>query len=588
MAYNATAHKKENFKDNLTDKQEEFSTGEDFASMFEDSVKTAKLAEGSLVKGRIVSIDDDAVTIDVGLKSEGRIPLKEFSSLGEVPELKVNDEVEVFLERMENRQGEIVLSREKALRELAWDRLEGEMKNQTQVEGMIFGQVKGGFTVDLGGAVAFLPGSQVDVKPIKDINVLAASKQKFLVLKMDKKRGNIIVSRRAILEESRAEQREEMLKGVKVNDVMDGTVKNLTNYGAFIDLGGLDGLLHVTDISWKRISHPSEVLRLGQVVKVQVIKFDDETKRISLGMKQLEENPWQDVSGKFPVGTKVKGKVTNIADYGVFVDLGDGLEGLIHISDLSWVKKNQNPNKVVKLGDEVEVQVLEIDSEKRRISLGMKQLENNPWFEFANNHKEGDVIEGEIKNISDFGFFVGLDGSIDGLVHYSDLSWDQQGEEALKGFKKGDQVKAVILSVDIEKERIGLGIKQLTGGGESGAKVSEELEGIKKNDTVTCTVKSVEKDGIEVSVGDTPVTAFIKRNDLSKDRSEQRPERFAVGDRVDAKVISINAKKMQVNVSVKALEVEEHQRAIKEYGSTDSGASLGDILGKALEQKGKK
>lgn len=563
----------------------EFSTGEDFAKMFEDS-SSSKLSEGSLVKGVIVGVDDDAVTIDVGLKSEGRISLKEFSSLGDEPELNIGDEVEVYLERMENRQGEIVLSREKALREQAWERLEKDMKNQKQVDGVIFGQVKGGFTVDLGGAVAFLPGSQVDVRPIKDISFLANKKEKFLVLKMDKKRGNIIVSRRAILEESRAEAREEMLKGVKVNDVMDGTVKNLTNYGAFIDLGGLDGLLHVTDISWKRISHPSEVLKLGQHVKVQVIKFDDETKRISLGMKQLEENPWGGVADKFPVGKIVTGKVSNIADYGVFIDLGEGVEGLVHVSELSWVKKNQNPNKLVKVGDEVKVKVLEIDSEKRRISLGMKQTEENPWSQFASNHKEGDTIEGEIKNISDFGFFVGLEGGIDGLVHYSDLSWEKPGEEALKDYKKGDQVKAVILSVDIEKERIGLGVKQLSGEG-AGSQVAEQLNNIKKGDTVTCTVQKVERDGIEVVVGETPIVSYIKRADLSKDRSEQRPDRFAVGDRVDAKVTTINAKKGQIGVSIKALEVEEHKQAIEQYGSTDSGASLGDILGKALE-KGKK
>lgn len=567
---------------------QDFNTGEDFASMFEDSIKNDRLSEGSLVKGVIVGVDDDAVTVDVGLKSEGRISLKEFSSLGDNPELNVGDEIEVYLERIENRHGEIVLSREKALREQAWERLEKDMKNAKQVDGIIFGQVKGGFTVDLGGAVAFLPGSQVDVRPIKDISSLANIKQKFLVLKMDKKRGNIIVSRRAILEESRAEAREEMLKGVRVGDVMDGTVKNLTNYGAFIDLGGLDGLLHVTDISWKRISHPSEVLKLGQHVKVQVIKFDDETKRISLGMKQLEENPWQGIEEKFPVGKKVKGKVSNIADYGVFIDLGDGVEGLVHVSELSWVKKNQNPNKLVKLGDEIEVMVLEIDSEKRRISLGVKQCEENPWSHFANTHKEGDVIEGEIKNVSDFGFFVGLEGGIDGLVHYSDLSWDQAGEEALKNYKKGDQVKAVILSVDIEKERIGLGVKQLSGGGEAGEAVVEQLNNLKKNDVVTCTVQAVEREGIEVLVGETPIRSFIKRADLSKDRSEQRPERFAVGDRVDAKIVTINPKKGQISVSVKALEVEEHKRAIEEYGSTDSGASLGDILGKALEQKAKK
>ena len=575
-------------KNNAAEAQtQEFSTGEDFLQLLQES-PTSKVTEGSVVKGEVIAVDEDWITIDVGLKSEGRISAKEFYELGEKPNLNIGDNVQVSLERYESRGGEIILSREKALREASWQRLEKELKSQTPVDGVIFGQVKGGFTVDLGGAVAFLPGSQVDVRPLKDINAIANVKQKFVILKMDKKRGNIIVSRRAIMEESRAEARDEMLKGVKVGDVLDGTVKNLTNYGAFLDLGGLDGLLHVTDISWKRISHPSEVLKLGQKIKVQVIKFDEETKRISLGMKQLDSNPWEGISGKFQVGQRVKGKVANIADYGVFVELEDGIEGLIHVSELSWVKKNQNPNKVVKLGDEVEVQVLEVDQEKRRISLGLKQCQQNPWQQFAANNAEGDVLEGEIKNVSDFGFFVGLEGGIDGLVHYSDLSWTEAGEEALKKFKKGDVVKAKILSMDIEKERISLGVKQLDGEGSAGGEVLEALGKLNKGDAVTCKVEAVQKDGIEVSVGDTNLRAFIKKPDLSKERSEQRPERFAVGDRVDAAITAINAKKGQVSVSVKALEIEEHKRAIEEYGSTDSGASLGDILGAALEQKGKK
>ena len=573
----------------LNEIKQEFETTENFAQLFEDSIRTDnKFAEGSLVKGIVIGIDNDTVTVDVGLKSEGRVSIKEFSAFGDKPNLNIGDQVEVFLERFEGRDGGIVLSRERALREQSWDRLEVEHKNNTPVDGMIFGSVKGGFTVDLGGQVAFLPGSQVDIKPIKDINSIANKKDKFLILKMDKKRGNVIVSRRAILEESRAEAREEMLKGVKVNDVMEGTVKNLTNYGAFVDLGGLDGLLHVTDISWKRISHPSEMLKLGQVITVKVIKFDDETKRISLGMKQLEANPWEGMEGKFTVGEKVKGKVTSIADYGVFVELADGMEGLIHLQDLSWVKKNQNPNKLLKVGQEVEVKVLELDIEKRRLSLGLKQCESNPWSEFAEKYKEGDVLEGEVKNISDFGFFIGLDGGIDGLVHYSDLSWEESGEEALKKFKKGDMVKAIILTVDVEKERIGLGIKQLSGGEGIGGSITEQLTKIQKGDTVTCTVTTVDKDGIEVAVADTPVKTYIKRIELSKERSEQRPERFAVGDRIDAKVTAINAKKASISVSIKSLEVEEHKRAIEEYGSTDSGASLGDILGAALGDKNKK
>ncbi|PIR33406.1 MAG: 30S ribosomal protein S1 [Alphaproteobacteria bacterium CG11_big_fil_rev_8_21_14_0_20_44_7] len=558
-----------------------FSTGEDFEKLLEESYTDKKVEEGTIAEGTIVNIENDMVVIDVGLKSEGRLPLKDFASFGEKPDIKEGDKVEVYIERMENRSGEIVISRERALKEQVWDKLEKQLKAEIPVDGIIFGQVKGGFTVDLGGAIAFLPGSQVDVRPIKDITEIANEKDKFLILKMDKKRGNIIVSRRALLEESRAEARDEILKDIELGQKLEGTVKNLTNYGAFIDLGGVDGLLHVTDISWKRISHPSEVLKMGQTINVQVIKYDEDTKRISLGMKQLEDNPWQGMEGKYEVGQRVKGKVSSIADYGVFVALDETVEGLIHVTELSWVKKNQNPNKVVKLGDEIEVQVLEIDQEKRRISLGLKQTQENPWDTFGNTNKVGDVIKGEIKNVSDFGFFVGLDGGIDGLVHYSDLSWDKSGEEALKDYKKGDEVEAKILGIDIEKERVSLGVKQLSGEAPVGVDTSD----FKKSEVVTCKVTAIEDGGIEVAVGENEVKAFIKKSELSKDRSEQRPSRFAVGDRVDAKVIGVTQRSGKINVSIKALEVEEHKRAIEEYGSTDSGASLGDILGAALEEK---
>ena len=562
--------------------KQEFNTNEDFEALLESSFGEQKVTEGSVVEGEIIGLSNDTVTIDVGLKSEGRVALKEFYEMGEKPDLHEGDKVTVYIERLEDRSGEIILSREKAVRESAWDNLEEDHKSNVPVDGVLFGQVKGGFTVDLGGAIAFLPGSQVDVKPIKDVSHIANVKEKYLILKMDKKRGNIIVSRRAIMEESQAEARDEILKDIAMGAKLEGTVKNLTNYGAFIDLGGIDGLLHVTDISWKRINHPSEVLSVGEKIEVQVIKIDDETKRISLGMKQLQENPWDANKDKFKVGEVVKTKVSNVADYGVFVELEGGLEGLIHQTELSWLKKEQNSSKW-KVGEEIEAQILEVDEEKQRISLGLKQTQENPWGEFAKNFKEGDEIEGEIRNISDFGFFVGLEGGIDGLVHYSDLAWDKPGEEALKEYSKGQTVKAQILSVDIEKERIGLGIKQLIEGG-----AAEGFDQFNKGDVVTCKVTAVQGDGLEVTLGETEVIAFIKRGDLSKDRSEQRPERFAVGDRVDAKITAATKKTGRISVSVKALEVDEHKRAIEEYGSTDSGASLGDILGAALEEKGKK
>lgn len=562
----------------------EFNTNEDFEALLQESFEKGQAEEGSVVEGTVTDVTDDAVTIDVGLKSEGRVALKEFYSLGEKPEINIGDKLEVFIERLENRQGELVLSRERAMREKSWDRLEEEFKNQTQIDGIIFGQVKGGFTVDLDGAIAFLPGSQVDVKPLKDIMEIANQKEKFVILNMDKRRGNIIVSRRAIMEESRAEARDEMLKDIEVGSVLDGTVKNLTNYGAFVDLGGMDGLLHVTDISWKRISHPSEVLKVGEVIKVQVIKYDEESKRVSLGMKQLQENPWENAEFTFKEGDKIKGKVSGIVDYGVFISLDGGLEGFVHNTELSWVKKNQNPSKVVKLEEEVEVQVLEIDNEKQRISLGLKQCGPNPWVDFAGKFKSGDVVKGEIKSISDFGFFLGLEGDIDGLVHYSDLSWDKPGEEALKEYNKGDQVEVKILDIDVEKERVGLGVKQLSA--DSPVEASGiDLSGYNKNDTVTCVVEDVMKDGIEVAVADTGLKSFIKRGDLSRERSEQRPDRFAVGDRVDTKIVSVNQKTGKFSLSIKALEVDEHKKAIQEFGSSDSGASLGDILGAALEEK---
>jgi len=550
---------------------------EDFGALFEESLKESGKNEGSVITGIVIAVEKDTVIIDVGLKSEGRIPLREFMVGGAQPELRAGDEVEVYLEKIENKNGEAVLSREKALREEAWVKLEKACATQQRVEGVIFGRVKGGFTVDIQGAVAFLPGSQVDIRPIRDVTPLMHITQPFQILKMDRKRGNIVVSRRAVLEESRIESRNELLGKIAEGQVLEGMVKNITDYGAFIDMGGIDGLLHVTDISWKRIAHPSEVLSLGQSVRVMVTKFDQATKRVSLGMKQLEQNPWQSAAEKYTVGTKLHGKITNITDYGAFVELEPGIEGLVHVSEISWVKKSAHPSKLVSVSQEVNVVVLDIDASKHRISLGMKQCEDNPWAAYAGKIKAGDIIEGEIRNITDFGLFVGLEGDIDGLVHHSDLSWSESGDVAIKKYKKGERIKAKILTVDVEKERISLGVKQL-----ESDPFDAEFGEIQKGSTLTCTVSEVQGDGITVKVTDN-ISSFIKKSDLARERQDQRPERFAVGDRVDVKITAVDKATRKVSVSIKALEAEEHKKAIAEYGSTDSGASLGDILGAALD-----
>jgi len=561
-------------------KKEEFAT-EDFAALFEESLANQDVQEGAVTKGTIVGLEKDLAIVDVGLKSEGRIPVREFATAGQPAELKIGDEVVVYIERVENRNGEAVLSREKALREEAWEKLEVLCEKGEEVKGTIFGRVKGGFTVDVQGAIAFLPGSQVDIRPIRDITPLMNIEQPFQILKMDRKRGNIVVSRRAIMEESRAGQRDELLANIAEGAKLEGIVKNITDYGAFIDLGGVDGLLHVTDISWKRINHPSEVFTVGDTIKVIVTKYDQETKRVSLGMKQLEANPWDGAEGSYTVGTRSKGRVSNVTDYGAFVELENGIEGLVHVSEMSWTKKNTHPSKIVAVGQEVEVQILEVDTNKHRISLGMKQCEENPWQQFAQNNKEGDDLEGEIRNITEFGLFVGLDGGIDGLVHHSDIAWGESGETVIANYEKGAKVKAKILLLDVDKERVSLGIKQLT---ENPNK--EAVSGMKKGATVTCTVQHTSKDGVEV-VTESGAKGFIKKIDVAKERKEQRPERFAEGDRIDAKILSI-AKTGVINLSIKALEIDQHNQAIAEYGSTDSGASLGDILGAALEGAGKK
>ena len=549
---------------------------EEFEALLNESFEIDTPQEGSVVKGRVIAIEAGQAIIDVGYKMEGRVDIKEFADPGETPEIAVGDEVEVFLDRVENARGEAVISREKARREEAWDRLEKAYADETRVDGAIFGRVKGGFTVDLGGAVAFLPGSQVDVRPVRDAGPLMGMKQPFQILKMDRRRGNIVVSRRSILEESRAEQRAEVIGNLTEGQTVDGVVKNITEYGAFVDLGGVDGLLHVTDMAWRRVNHPSEILTIGETVKVQVIKINKDTHRISLGMKQLQSDPWDAVEAAYPLESLHKGRVTNITDYGAFVELEAGVEGLVHVSEMSWTKKNVHPGKIVSTSQEVDVMVLEIDSGKRRVSLGLKQTQRNPWEVFAEAHPVGSNIEGEVKNITEFGLFIGLENDIDGMVHLSDLSWDQRGEDAIANYRKGDMVQAAVTEVDVEKERISLSVKAL---GEDN--FSDAVDGVKRGSIIKCAVTVIEEGGIEVEYNG--MKAFIRRSDLSRDRADQRPERFQVGDKIDARVTAIDGKTRRLGLSIKAKEIAEEKEAVEQYGSSDSGASLGDILGAALK-----
>ena len=561
-------------------------TRDDFASMLDASFSENEAYEGSVVKGIVVAIEKDVAVIDIGLKTEGRIALKEFAGPNRDIVLKVGDEVEVYLERVENALGEAVISRDKARREESWVKLEKAFEAKEKVDGVIFNQVKGGFTVDLDGAVAFLPRSQVDIRPIRDVTPLMGVPQPFEILKMDRRRGNIVVSRRTVLEESRAEQRHEIVANLEEGQVIEGVVKNITDYGAFVDLGGIDGLLHVTDIAWRRVNHPTEVLNIGQTVRVKIIKINHETHRISLGMKQLLEDPWQGIEAKYPLNARLHGRVTNITDYGAFVELEPGIEGLVHVSEMSWTKKNVHPGKIVSTSQEVDVQVLEVDSVKRRISLGLKQTLQNPWEAFAQKHPVGTEVEGEVKNKTEFGLFIGLDGDVDGMVHLSDLDWKRPGEQVIEEYKKGDMVKAQVLDVDVEKERISLGIKQL-GGDPFAQKVEGEAD-LRKGAVVTCEINEVKEGGLEVTIVGTDMTAFIKRNELARDRADQRPERFAVGEKVDGRITIFDRKARKVSVSIKALEMAEEKEAIATYGSADSGASLGDILGAALKARGDK
>ncbi len=568
-----------------------FPTRDDFAALLNESLGGEnETFEGKVVKGKVTAIENDLAVIDVGLKSEGRVPLREFAAPGQKAEIQVGDEVEVYVDRVENSQGEAMLSRDRARREAAWDKLEKEFEAGNRVEGVIFGRVKGGFTVDLGGAVAFLPGSQVDIRPVRDVGPLMDLAQPFQILKMDRRRGNIVVSRRAILEETRAEQRSGLILSLAEGQVIDGVVKNITDYGAFVDLGGIDGLLHVTDISYKRVNHPSEALNIGDTVKVQIIRINRETQRISLGMKQLESDPWEGAAAKYPVDGAFRGRVTNITEYGAFVELEPGIEGLVHVSEMSWTKKNVHPGKIVSTSQEVDVKVLEVDEEKRRISLGLKQAQENPWAAFAEKHPAGSTVEGEVKNATEFGLFIGLEGDVDGMVHMSDIAWGVSGEEALALHRKGEMVKAQVLDVDVEKERISLGMKQLEGGG-TGAGAGAGATGgaasgagMRKGETVTVTVRAIQDAGLDVQVGDDGAIGFIKRTELGRDRDEQRAERFQVGQKFDAMVSGFDRSK-KPTFSIKALQIAEEKQAVKQYGSSDSGASLGDILGAALKEK---
>ena len=559
-------------------------TRDDFAAMLNETLGDADSFEGRVVHGTVTGIENDMAVIDVGLKSEGRVPLREFAAPGQKADLKVGDEVEVYVDRVENVHGEAMLSRDRARREAAWDKLETEFSKTTRVEGVIFGRVKGGFTVDLNGAVAFLPGSQVDIRPVRDVTPLMDIPQPFQILKMDRKRGNIVVSRRAVLEETRAEQRSGLIQSLAEGQIIDGVVKNITDYGAFVDLGGIDGLLHVTDLSYKRVNHPSEMIAIGDTVKVQIIRINKDTQRISLGMKQLESDPWDGASAKYPVGAKLSGRVTNITEYGAFVELEPGIEGLVHVSEMSWTKKNVHPGKIVSTSQEVDVVVLEVDEDKRRISLGLKQAQNNPWEAFAAAHPIGSTVEGEVKNATEFGLFIGLDNDVDGMVHMSDIAWGVSGEDALNLHRKGETVQAIVLDIDAEKERISLGMKQLERGGPAAGGIAAAGDRLNKNAIVTVTVLEVRDAGLEVQQGDDGATGFIKRTDLGRDRDEQRPERFQVGQKFDAMVTGFDRSK-KPTFSIKAMQIAEEKQAVAQYGSSDSGATLGNILGEALKAR---
>lgn len=547
---------------------------ESFKELFEESIAGTQFYPGAIINAKIIDIDTDYVTLNAGLKSEGIIPIEEFYDKNGELEVSVGDTVEVALDSVEDGYGETLLSREKAKRQEAWRKLSKSYENNETVTGLISGKVKGGFTVEIGSIRAFLPGSLVDVRPVRDPSYLEGKELEFKVIKMDIKRNNIVVSRRAVVEEESSADRQALLESLHEGQVLHGIVKNLTDYGAFIDLGGIDGLLHITDISWKRVKHPSEVLSVGQDVKVKVLSFDSERNRVSLGMKQLGNDPWVDLVERYPIGHRLQGKVTNITDYGCFVEIEEGVEGLVHMSEMDWTNKNIHPSKVVSVGDVVDVVVLEIDENRRRISLGMKQCVGNPWEQFAQSHSKGEKVKGKIRSITDFGIFIGLEGDIDGLVHLSDISWNVPGEEAVKQYKKGQEIEAVILAIDAERERISLGIKQL-----EGDNFSSFVEEHSKGSIVKGRVAEVDAKSVTVALDD-DVTGTIKANELSDEKVDDASTLVKEGDEIEAKIINIDRKNRVISLSVKAKDAHEQAEAIKKYSRNGDAASttLGDLL----------
>lgn len=551
-------------------------TMEEFESLLEQD-EFLPPPDSCIVKGTVIAIEGEQAIIDTGHKTEGRVNLKEFAPHGEVIELAVGDKVDVYLERGENARGEAIISHDKALREASWDNLEKAFDKKENVVGIICNRVKGGFTVDLDGAIAFLPGSQVDLRPVRDATPLIGTEQPFQILTMNRRRNNIVVSRRSILEESQAEARAEVMNKLNEGDIVEGFVKNITDYGTFVDLGGVDGLVHITDLSWSRVNHPSEVVNIGDPVTVKVIKINREAFRLSLGLKQLKDDPWKNVQEKYPLRSIHTGRVANIADYGAFVELEPGIEGLVHLSEMSWTRKNIHPGKIVSTSQQTDVMILDIDVEKRRISLGIKQTTRKPWDTFAETYPPGSVIEGEVKNITEFGLFLGLENDIDGMVHLSDLSWDERGEDVIKKYHKGQIVKAIVNEVDVDKERISLSIKALN---DTFTQVAKTL---KRGQVITVQITDVQESKIEVEYKS--IKSFIRRSDLSRSRSEQTTERFAVGNEIDVKVTSVDLKNRQLGLSIKALEITEEKKIVEQYTNADSAASsLGDILGQALKQ----
>jgi len=554
-------------------------SNEDFGKLIDSSFQDNKQYEKKILKGNVISINKDNIIIDVGLKSEGKIPMSEFSRMNKESEIKVGDTIDVFVDNLDDNNGEIRLSREKAVKQASWNELEKSFKTGKKIIGIPFNKVKGGLSVDLDGVNAFLPGSQIDNKPLKNTNELLNKEIEMVILKMDKLRGNIVVSRKAIIEEERKEAREELISNIKEGSQIKGIVKNLTDYGAFIDLGGMDGLVHITDITWGRVNHPNDFLKIGEEINTIILKFDEEKKRLSLGIKQLTADPWTQVNEKYKVGDKIEGTISSMTDYGAFVELDKNIEGLIHSQDLSWTKKNIHASKILNLSDKVTVKVIEIDDEKRRISLGLKQCKENPWESIVKKYKVGDIIDSNIVNIVDFGIFVKVLDEIDGMVHISDLTWEENYEKVLETYTKGKEIKVKILEIDSEKERISLGIKQLQ---ESPA---EKMKGkYPKNSLVTCEILSIDDDGIQVKI-DENQKGYISKSNLAKSKSEQKVERFAIGEKIDSIVLSFDSKKGLINLSIKHKEIIEEKEALSQYGSSDSGASLGDILGKVLKKK---